>query len=121
MGLTASWQSRRVGAGQTNFARATAYSEEALCLYAGRQLDLTESINLGAIARDAGDLGNAVQRWLEDLALAGERGDLAQIADALSDIAGIATTWGDARSALLLFGAASRREAVARARALGLI
>ena len=47
----------------------------------------------------------ATQRWQEGITLAGERGDLRRIADALSGIARVAAAWGDTRSALLLFGA----------------
>ena len=62
-------------------------------------------MGLGAIAHDAGDLDAATQRWQEGITQAGERGDLRQIADALSSIACVAAAWGDTRSALLLFGA----------------
>jgi non-specific serine/threonine protein kinase len=95
--------------GKGNSARATDYSERALRLYEGHGLDLAESISLmdlGASAYDVGDHALAAMHWSEGLALTGERGDMRQIADALSGIAGVATIWGDYRSALLLFGAA---------------
>jgi non-specific serine/threonine protein kinase len=95
--------------GQGEVARAAACCDEALRLYAGHRLDLAESIvlmGLGASAYDSGDLGKAAPRWLEWITLVGERGDQRQIADALSGIACVATTWGDIRAALLLFGAA---------------
>jgi DNA-binding CsgD family transcriptional regulator len=38
--------------------------------------------------------------------MTGERGDLRQVADALSGIANVATAWDDSRAALLIFGAA---------------
>jgi DNA-binding CsgD family transcriptional regulator len=86
-----------------------AFSEEALRLYEGKQLDLAESISLldlGAAAFAAGDHRLAVERWREGVALAGDRGDLRQVADALTGIGNVAVAWGDARTALLLFGAA---------------
>jgi DNA-binding CsgD family transcriptional regulator len=95
--------------GQGDFARDLAYCEAALHLLQGKDLDLAEAIslmNLGAAAFAAGDFGLAVARWREGVLLTGERGDLRQVADALSGIANVATTWGIPRAALLLFGAA---------------
>ena len=95
--------------GQADFARDMAFSEEALRLYEGKQLDLAESISLldlGAAAFASGDYRLAVERWREGVMLAGEHGDLRQVADALSGIANVAVAWGASRAALLLFGAA---------------
>jgi DNA-binding CsgD family transcriptional regulator len=95
--------------GQGDYAQDTAYSKEALRLYEGKQLDLAEAISLldlGAGAFAAGDYQLAVERWREGVMLMGERGDLRQLADALSGIANVATAWGIPRAALLLFGAA---------------
>jgi DNA-binding CsgD family transcriptional regulator len=86
-----------------------ACSEKALRLYEGKRLDLAESISLldlGAAAFAIGDHRLAVARWREGVLLAGEHGDLRQVADALSGIANVATAWGASRAALLLFGAA---------------
>jgi non-specific serine/threonine protein kinase len=94
--------------GQADFARDMSFSEEALRLYEGKQLDLAESISLldlGAAAFAVGDRRLAVERWREGVMLAGEHGDLRQIADALSGIANVATAWAATRAALLLFGA----------------
>jgi ATP/maltotriose-dependent transcriptional regulator MalT len=95
--------------GQGDFARDLAYCEDALRLVAGNALDLAEAIslmNVGAAAFASGEYRLAVARWREGMMLTGERGDLRQVADALSGIANVATAWDDARAALLLFGAA---------------
>jgi non-specific serine/threonine protein kinase len=95
--------------GQEDFARDTAYCEEALKLFEGKDLDLAEAItlmNFGAAAFASGDYRLAVERWREGVLLTGERGDLRQVADALSGIANVATLWGVSQAALLLFGAA---------------
>lgn len=95
--------------GQADSARDMAFSEAALRLYEGKQLDLAESISLldlGAAAFASGDYRLAVERWREGVMLAGEHGDLRQVADALSGIANVAVAWGASRPALLLFGAA---------------
>jgi DNA-binding CsgD family transcriptional regulator len=95
--------------GQAHFARDMAFSEEALRLYEGKELDLAESISLldlGAAAYAAGDYRLAVERWCEGVTLAGDHGDLRQVADALSGIANVAAAWGASGAALLLFGAA---------------
>ncbi|MDQ3693399.1 MAG: LuxR C-terminal-related transcriptional regulator [Chloroflexota bacterium] len=95
--------------GQGAGARATDASERAIRLYAGHGLDLAESISrmdLGASAFQVGDYALAARRWREGLALTGERGDVRQIADALSGIACVAATWGVHQPALLLFGTA---------------
>jgi DNA-binding CsgD family transcriptional regulator len=95
--------------GQGDFARDTAYCEAALRLFEGRDLDLAEAItlmNFGAAAFASGDYRLAVERWREGVLLTSERGDLRQVADALSGIANVATAWGAGQTALLLFGAA---------------
>ena len=95
--------------GQGDFARDMAYCEAALQLFEGKDLDLAEAISLmnyGAAAFACGDYRLAVERWREGVKMTGERGDLRQVADALSGIANVATAWGDSRVALLLFGAA---------------
>jgi non-specific serine/threonine protein kinase len=95
--------------GQGDFARDMAYCEAALQLFEGKDLDLAEAISLmnyGAAAFASGDHRLAVERWREGVSRTGERGDLRQVADALSGIANVATAWGNARAALLLFGAA---------------
>ncbi|MCA9878261.1 MAG: hypothetical protein KC442_10785, partial [Thermomicrobiales bacterium] len=95
--------------GQGDFARDMAYCVATLQLFEGKELDLAEAISLmnyGAAAFASGDYRLAVERWREGVLLTGERGDLRQVADALSGIANVATTWGDSRVALLLFGAA---------------
>lgn len=94
--------------GQRDFARATAYGEEALRLYDGLHLDLAESqllMDLGTVAHEAGDYELAAERWREAIGLVGERGDMRMIADALSGIACVATSSGEHSAALLLFGA----------------
>lgn len=94
--------------GQRDFARATAYGEEALRLYDGLRLDLAESqllMDLGTVANEAGEYELAAERWREAIGLVGERGDMRMIADALSGIACVATTSRDHSAALLLFGA----------------
>ncbi len=105
--------------GQGASARATDYRERAIRLYDGHGLDLAEAISLmdlGASAYEAGDYALAAMRWREGLALTGERGDIRQIADALSGIARVATAWGAHQSALLMFGAAeTQRERVGTA------
>ena len=63
-----------------------------------------DSERRGAFA--TGQYRLAVERWREGVVLAGEHGDLRQVADAISGIGNVAVSWGDARTTLRLFGAA---------------
>jgi DNA-binding CsgD family transcriptional regulator len=94
---------------QGDFARAKAYSEEALRLFAGKPFDAFRAsalVDLGAVALDVGDYELARDRLLEGIALIGEHRDMRQVADALSLIACVASAWSEPRAALLVFGAA---------------
>jgi excisionase family DNA binding protein len=94
---------------QGDFARAKAYSEEALRLFAGKPFDgfiASALVDLGSVALDVGDYELAIGRLLEGISLIGEHRDMRQVADALSLIGCVASAWSEPRAALLIFGAA---------------
>lgn len=89
---------------------ATVRAEEAYRLCQENDLELAASrtlMDLGDIAKDRGDIARAVPIYLACIEHVGERGELRLVAGGLSGIASGAAAWGQDRSALLLFGAAS--------------
>jgi predicted ATPase/DNA-binding CsgD family transcriptional regulator len=102
-----------------DLALAEARSEEALRMQDAMDFDLAvlrSLVDLGEIAREQGNYPLAAEHYLSCVMRTGRRGEKRLIADALTGIASIASTWEQHRSSLLLFGAAEalrEREGIA--------
>jgi len=93
-----------------NQADAVAMAERALRICQEHEFELAAArtlMDLGDIARDRGDFARSVPLYREGIELHWQRGEMRLLADGFAGIASAATVWGQARSALLLFGAAA--------------
>ena len=95
--------------GKGDLDLAAAYCDRALGQLHGRSLALAEhrvQMTICGIAKDRGDLPDAVAGYQSLLGQINEQGETWVAAAALAGIAHAATAWAQPRDALLLFGAA---------------
>lgn len=102
--------------GLRQFARATAWHEQALAIREafGFQWGVARTIrDIGDVKRDAGDLAGAFEQYRESLTLTDLHRDLRVVTDAIDGIAVAAAAWNQPETAARLLASAARcREAV---------